>query len=578
MPNADCQMPNECFLHSAFGNRQSAFPLVIVVAFADVHREVGDDHPADGTFDFHRAFVAELVEFPEAATAATAALVASTAMTTTAAATATTVSTTAAASTTMATAAVSSSATAAAAMTSMSAVSGLWHILLTQRFSPDDSRAMATRTLQVLAFTRAELQRHTVFPCIRCNNAFPSTFTPEPPAATVAYGYFTAQLFWRHLMTPVTTRRTFLAGTAGALATGLVVSAGDTFAQNTDQGKTAAGEKKLGWAIMGIGRLTTGQIMPAFLAAQKSKPVAFITGHPVKAKVYQAQHQIADSSVYSYENTSAIKDNPAIDVVYNVLPNGLHMEYTIKAFEAGKHVLCEKPMANTSAECQKMIDAGKAAGKKLMIAYRCQYEPHTLKAIELCRSGDLGKLKLITSEHGFNIRPNQWRLDKKLAGGGPMMDIGIYALNACRYLTGEEPIEVTAQITLNPSDPRFKEVEESLAWTMTFPSGALGICSTSYSGGGNHARVLFDRGILDMEPATSYTGIKIRKRGPGDGDYVPVEIADINEFATEMDYFSDCVMNDKPVKTAGEEGRRDIKIIEACYESARTGKAVKIGV
>jgi predicted dehydrogenase len=377
-------------------------------------------------------------------------------------------------------------------------------------------------------------------------------------------------------MTPVTTRRTFLAGAAGAIASGLVVSANDTFAQNADQGKNPAGEKKLGWAIMGIGRLTTGQIMPGLAVATKSRPVAFITGHPDKAKAYQTQFGIPDSSIYSYETIGAIKDNPAIDVVYNVLPNGLHLEYTIKSFEAGKHVLCEKPMANTSAECQKMIDAAKAAGKKLMIAYRCQYEPHTLKAIEMCRSGELGKLKLITSEHGFNIRPNQWRLDKKLAGGGPMMDIGIYALNACRYLTGEEPIEVTATITENPADPRFKEVEESLAWTMKFPSGALGICSTSYSGGGNHCRVLFDKGILDMEPATSYTGIKIRKRGPGDADYVPVEIADINEFATEMDYFSDCVTNNKEIRTPGEEGLRDLKIIEACYEAARTGKAVKI--
>ena len=226
--------------------------------------------------------------------------------------------------------------------------------------------------------------------------------------------------------------------------------------------------------------------------------MAFITGHPAKAKAFQAQHKISDSAIYSYETIGSIKDNPAIDVVYNVLPNGLHMEYTIKAFEAGKHVLCEKPMANTSAECQKMIDAGKAAGKKLMIAYPCQYEPHNLKAIELCHSGELGKIKLLTSEHGFNIRPNQWRLDKKLAGGGPMMDIGIYALNAVPLSHRGRADRSDRQITDNPIDPRFKGVEESLRLDDEVPVGPLGICSTSYSGGGNHVRVLFDKGILEM--------------------------------------------------------------------------------
>jgi predicted dehydrogenase len=176
-----------------------------------------------------------------------------------------------------------------------------------------------------------------------------------------------------------------------------------------------------------------------------------------------------------------IRDNPEVDVIYIVLPNGLHAEYTVRGLQAGKHVLSEKPMARTPGECQQMIDAGKKANRKLMVAYRCRYEPYNREAIRMAQSGELGKTKVIVSEHGFNIGdPTQWRLNRELAGGGSLMDIWIYALNAARYLTGEEPTELTAMSFTTPGDPRFKEVEETINFQLRFPSGILANCSSSY--------------------------------------------------------------------------------------------------
>ena len=175
-------------------------------------------------------------------------------------------------------------------------------------------------------------------------------------------------------------------------------------------------------------------------------------------------------NIYNYENYDSIKNNPEVDVIYIVLPNGMHAEYTVRGLQAGKHVLCEKPMANTPAECQQMIDAGHKADRKLMVAYRCRYEPYNHEAIRIARSGELGPTQMILADAGFRIGdPKQWRLNKQMAGGGSMMDIGIYALNAARYLTGEEPTEVNAMIYSTPGDPRFKEVEEHVTFPAAIP-------------------------------------------------------------------------------------------------------------
>jgi len=177
-----------------------------------------------------------------------------------------------------------------------------------------------------------------------------------------------------------------------------------------------------------------------------------------------------------------IGEDADIDVVYIVLPNGMHAEYTIRGARAGKHVLCEKPMANTPEDCRRMIDACRAAGRKLMVAYRLRYEPYNRALIEAAQGREMGALKAVLADAGFPIGdPNQWRLKRELAGGGSLMDIGIYALNAARYMTGEEPAEINAMSHSTPGDPRFREVEENVLFQLRFPSGVLAN-SSSYGG------------------------------------------------------------------------------------------------
>jgi predicted dehydrogenase len=334
--------------------------------------------------------------------------------------------------------------------------------------------------------------------------------------------------------------------------------------------------KKLGWAIVGLGSLSINQILPAFAKCEKSKVVALVSGHPDKANKLALRYGVSPKNIYNYQNYDSIKDNPEVDVIYIVLPNGMHAEYTVRGFQAGKHVLTEKPMANTPAECQQMIDAAHSAGRKLMVAYRCQYEPYNKEAIRIARSQELGPTQMILADAGFNMGdPMQWRLNKQLAGGGSMMDIGIYALNASRYLTGEEPTEVNAMTYTTPGDVRFKEVEENTIFQLRFPSGILANCSSSYGYfHQSHYRVMGTDARLCMDPATWYSGLRLWiERG---NEIDQRDLPEVDHFATEMDHMSDCVRQNKTPLTPGEEGLRDLKIITAIYEAAKTGKTVKL--
>jgi predicted dehydrogenase len=334
--------------------------------------------------------------------------------------------------------------------------------------------------------------------------------------------------------------------------------------------------KKLGWAIVGLGSLSIYEILPAFAKCEKSEVVALVSGHPDKANKLALRYGVNPKNIYNYQNYDSIKDNPEVDVIYIVLPNGMHAEYTVRGLQAGKHVLCEKPMANSPAECQQMVDAGKKADRKLMIAYRCRYEPYNREAIRIAQSGDLGPTQMILADAGFKAGdPTQWRLNKQLAGGGSMMDIGIYALNATRYLTGQEPNEVNAMIYSTPGDPRFKEVEEHVTFQLHFPSGILANCSSSYGYfHQSHFRVMGTEARLCMDPATWYSGLRMWiERG---NTIEQRDLPEVDHFAAEMDHMSDCVMQNKQPLTPGEEGLRDLTLISAIYEAARSGKSVKV--
>ncbi|HET9098769.1 MAG TPA: Gfo/Idh/MocA family oxidoreductase [Acidobacteriaceae bacterium] len=377
-------------------------------------------------------------------------------------------------------------------------------------------------------------------------------------------------------------RRDFLkqiaSTTALAAAAGSKIAAAQS-AEASDGTATSGNGKKIGYCIVGLGRISMGHFMPGVQASQQSKVVAVVSGHRPKAERIAAQYGVSRDAIYNYENYDTIRNNPAIDAVYIALPNGMHAEYTIRAAKAGKHVLCEKPMANTVEECEQMIAACKQADRKLMIAYRCRYEPTNLKAIQLLRQGYAGKIQQINSANGFNIKPGEWRLNKKLAGGGPLFDVGIYSIQATRYLTGEEPAEVQAYSSVVDHNGRFNEVEENVVWNFRFPSGALASCSTTYGSNfiGGYARAIGSKGKLELNPAFGYEGLRLNGKAEGtpplDVDY---HVRDPQQFTVEADYFSNCIRENKEPLTNGEEGLRDQRLMAAIYQSCAEGRSIKL--
>jgi predicted dehydrogenase len=309
--------------------------------------------------------------------------------------------------------------------------------------------------------------------------------------------------------------------------------------------------------------------MPAVRNTTNSQITGLVSGHRDKAERIAAEYGVPASSIYNYENFDEIAHNRAIDAVYVALPNSMHAEYTIRAAKAGKHVLCEKPMSTNVADAEAMIAACKAAHVKLMIAYRCHYEPTNLKAIQLIRTGAVGQVQAIESSFGFNISPGEWRLSKKLAGGGPLFDVGIYSLNACRYLTGEEPAQIAAYASVIDQDGRFKEVEENVSWTMKFPSGIVASCDTTYGGDmEGYYRVHGSKGWLEVDSAFVYEGLRLR------ADYSGVQLDELNpardpsQFQAEAEHFSHCIQNGLQPQSPGEEGLRDMRYITQIYRAA----------
>ena len=329
-----------------------------------------------------------------------------------------------------------------------------------------------------------------------------------------------------------------------------------------------APRKTTRYAVIGLGRIA-GHFMPGARLTTNSQITGLVSGHPDKAARIAAEYGIAKQSIYNYENFDEIAHNPAIDAVYVALPNSMHAEYTIRAAKAGKHVLCEKPMATNVAEAQAMIAACKAANVKLMIGYRCHYEPTNLKAVKLIRDGALGAVQAIESAFGFNIAPGEWRINKKLAGGGPLFDVGIYSLNACRYLTGEEPEHISAYSSVIDHDGRFNEVEENVSWTMRFPSGIVASCNTTYGAPmDGFFRVHGSKGWLEVKSAFSYEGLRLTGDFSGTKVDEPTPARDPSHFQAEAEHFSHCVQNGLEPTSPGEEGLRDMQYITEIYRSA----------
>ena len=329
-----------------------------------------------------------------------------------------------------------------------------------------------------------------------------------------------------------------------------------------------ASQKPFGFAPIGLGTISE-IFMRACAKSQTAKVTGLVTGHPEeKGTKYGAMYGVPATSIYTYETFDRIRDNKEIDAVYVGLPNSMHREYTIRAAEAGKHVLCEKPMAISSAECREMIAACRAANVKLMIGYRCHYDAPYLEAERVIQSGALGQLQAFEGSFGFNAKPGIWRLTKKYAGGGSLMDVGIYPLNAMRFFTREEPVGFTAVTATRDHSGKFAEVEESIDFTLKFPSGIAAAAGSSY--GANmpgFLQIHGDKGSLEIAPAYGYTGIHVRGFGNIQADAPSPEV-DTTDFQHEAEHFAQCVRTNTEPRTPGEEGLKDMIAIEAIYKAA----------
>ncbi len=326
-------------------------------------------------------------------------------------------------------------------------------------------------------------------------------------------------------------------------------------------------------AIMGLGSYGT-RVADAMKACKMAKLVGVISGTPSKIKDWQTRYNIPAKNCYNYENFDLIKDNPEIDAVYVITPNALHHDQVIRVAKAGKHVICEKPMALNAKEGQEMIEACKNANVKLLVGYRMHFEPKTLEIVRMRKEGELGKIMFFQGLCGFKIGdPTQWRLNRQLAGGGSMMDIGIYAINGSRYMVGADPVWVTAQETkTNPE--KFKEgVDETIQFQMGFPGGAIASCLSSYNM--NNLDRFFlngEKGFAELQPSTGYGPIKGRtNKGELNHPHVTHQTVQMDEMAAII------LQGKQPiVPVDGEEGLKDLKIIDAIYLAVKTGKKVNL--
>jgi glucose-fructose oxidoreductase len=366
-------------------------------------------------------------------------------------------------------------------------------------------------------------------------------------------------------------RRKFLRdlslGTA-AVATGFGFAG---IAKSQTASMTPTGQKKLGVALLGLGRYATGELGPALKQTKLCHLTGVVSGHPEKAAQWADEFNLPKKNLYNYENFDSIANNPDIDIVYVVTPPALHPEFAIRAAKAGKHVISEKPMATSVADCQAMIDACKKASVKLSIGYRMHFDPYCIELIRLQRDRDFGAFMKVTGDRGFVFGRHAWRVEKKLAGGGPMMDLGIYIVQGACMATGQTPVAVTAHEEPKKRPDFFTEVEETLDFHLEFPDGAVLDAVTSYNHSSDNFRAEGARGWIDFQTsAFSYrVGDVVTSRGP-------LNLPHPYQQALQMDDFADCIMNNRESRVPGEMGLRDMKIITAIYQASATGKRVMV--
>ncbi len=325
--------------------------------------------------------------------------------------------------------------------------------------------------------------------------------------------------------------------------------------------------EKYGIALLGLGKYAGGQLAPALQETKECKLAGVITGDPAKAREWKDKYALEEENVYSYQNMDAIKYNPNIDIIYVVVPNALHADFVIRAASAGKHVICEKPMATTVEDCDRMMNACARAGVSLSIGYRLHFEPYTLEMMRLATAQHYGPVQKLIARDGL-ASAEGWRLNRQLAGGGPLMDVGIYCVQAAGYIFNQQPIAVTAQEGPKTQPGIFNDVEESVSFQLEYAGGYTASCACSYTEEMSLLRAEASNGFFELHPAFDYNGIH------GHASYGPMHFEQVNQQARQMDAIVAAIKNNKPSPVPAEMGRQDVLVLQQIYAAMQSGQRI----
>lgn len=338
---------------------------------------------------------------------------------------------------------------------------------------------------------------------------------------------------------------------------------------------TSPDADRIRWGIVGLGWIAQAAVLPAFANARRNSTLAaLVSGDEAKRSALAERYGL--SRAVSYDDYEALLDSGDIDAVYIALPNHLHRDYAVRAARAGVHVLCEKPMAPTAAACMEMVGAAEESGTRLMIAYRLHLEPANRSAVRRLREGAIGEPRLFTSLNTQQVEAGDVRLLEWEKGGGPLFDVGIYCVNAARYLLGDEPLSVWAA-TGDSGDGRFEDSEEGVAAVLRFPGGRLATFGVSFNAAQvSTFRVVGTQGELRLEPAYAFRGARTLTVSGGGEDEEEERFPDADQFGPQLLYFADCILERRDPEPSGEEGVRDVRILEALHRSRLSGEAVEL--
>jgi glucose-fructose oxidoreductase len=330
--------------------------------------------------------------------------------------------------------------------------------------------------------------------------------------------------------------------------------------------------RKLGLALCGLGNYANGELAPALLETANVRLVGAITGTRAKGEKLAKSHGFPVENIYGYGDWDKVAANKDIDVVYVVTPPGIHAQNVVAAFGAGKHVICEKPMATSVVDCEAMIAAGKKAGKRLAIGYRLHYDPYHQELVRLAKSKEFGPFRKITSANGFTLRKHAWRIEKQLAGGGALMDMGVYSIQAACMAADADPIAVTAKELPKTQPDFFKEVEQAMEFRLEFADGATADIWTGYDANRAEFYAEAPKGWFKGErPVFSYRGLNVSTSAKGKLDF-----GVFRQQQRHMDAVCAAMRDGGTYTCTGEVGRRDLVIVEGIYASIKSGKRIEL--